>query len=110
MTGSARSTKWVLTLAVALGLAMGAASAAIPARPNAAPAQIAEAKRVLEADGYTGIAVVGGNDRLITASAVKDGRKSLVDVDPMTRIILPHVDLPPVPAQLAPATELSSRR
>ena len=37
---------------------------------------------------------------------MEDGQKSVLDVDPMTGIILPHVDLPPLPAQLAPVTGL----
>lgn len=104
MTGQAHLTEWTLTLAVALWLGMETASAAVPANSNIPPTAITEAKRVLQVNGYADIAVLGGDDRLVTVSAVKDGKKSVVDVDPLTQIILPHVDLPPVPAQLAPVT------
>jgi hypothetical protein len=98
-------------LAPVLALIMGAAGAVagVPAQPHATPAEIAEAKRLLAADGYSDIAVLSSEDQLVTASAMKDGRKRVVDVDPTTAIILPHVDLPPLPTGLAPVAGLAAR-
>jgi hypothetical protein len=94
----------VLALAMALGLGVADAAAAISANPRASSTEIAEAKKLLEANGYTDIAVLASDDRMVTASAVKDGKRSVLDVDPMTGIILPHVDMPPIPSGLAPVT------
>lgn len=89
-------------LALALALAvLGASASAAPGKPAASLTEIAAARRVLEVNGYTDIVILSNDGRLVTASAVRDGEKSLVDVDPMTEIILPRVDLPPMPA-LAP--------
>lgn len=110
MIGFARQIKSALAIAAALSVGAGVAFAAVPPSAKIPPREIAEAKRVLETNGYTDIAVLGGNDRLVTASATKQGQKSVVDVDPMTQIILPHVDLPPIPAQLAPLTGLATPR
>ena len=88
----ARSTCRTLSaLAPLLALIMCAAGAIadVPAQPHATPAEIAEAKRLLAADGYSDIAVLSSEDQLVTASAMKDGRKRVVDVDPTTAIILP---------------------
>jgi hypothetical protein len=85
-------------------------SAAIPTKPGALPTEIAQAKRVLEANGYTDISVLSSDGQIVTASAMKDGKKSLVDVDPITGIILPRIDLPPIPAQVAPVADLAQAR
>jgi hypothetical protein len=37
---------------------------------------------------------------------MKDGKKSLVDVDPISA----HIDLPPIPAQVAPVANLAQTR
>lgn len=71
-------------LAMALGLGVADASPAIPTNPGASPTEIAEVNQVLEANGYTDIAVLSGDDQIVTASAIKDGKKSVVDVDPIT--------------------------
>ncbi len=84
----------------------GGAVAAVPAHPHASAAEIGEAKRVLEANGYRDITVLSSDDQMVTASAVKDGTAKVLDVDPLTRIVLPHVNMPPIPAQLAPVTGL----
>jgi Peptidase propeptide and YPEB domain len=95
-------------LALAVALAVGATQsfAAVPAKPEATSTEIREAKHVLEANGYSNVAVLSSDDQMVTASAVKDGARHVLDVDPMTGIILPHVDLPPLPPQLAPVTGL----
>lgn len=98
--------RWALALALALGLGVADASAAVPATPGPSSTEIAEAKKILAANGYSDIAVLSSDDRLVTASAMKDGKKSVLDVDPMTGIILPHIDMPPIPAELAPVTGL----
>jgi hypothetical protein len=54
--------------------------------------------------------VLTSDDQIVTASAIKDGKKSVVDVDLITGIILPHIDLPPTPAQLAPVADLTQTR
>jgi hypothetical protein len=97
-------------LDMALGLGVADASPAIPTNPGASPTEIAEVNQVLEANGYTDIAVLSGDDQIVTASAIKDGKKSVVDVDPITGIILPHIDLPPMPAQLASVADLTQTR
>jgi len=91
-------------MALALGLAE--ASAAAPASFQATSAEIAEAKRVLEASGYSDIAVLSSHDQMITFSAMKDGKKRVLDVDAMTGIILPRMDMPPMRPQPAPVTGL----
>ena len=93
-------------LAIAIALAGGVAHAAVPSHPRASAAEVTEAKRVLEASGYRDVSVLSSDDQMITVSAVKDGTKRVLDVDPLTGIVLPHVSLPPVPAQLAPVTGL----
>jgi hypothetical protein len=95
-----------LALAVALAAGAGQSLAAVPANPKATSTEISEAKHVLEVNGYSNVAVLSSDDQIVTASAVKDGAKHVLDVDPMTRIILPHVDLPPLRPQLAPVTGL----
>ncbi len=60
----------------------------------------------LQANGYAGVAVLSSDNQLVTASATKDRVKRVVDVDPLTGIILAHVALPPLPAQTAPITGL----
>ena len=100
--------RWALALAMALGLGIAEASAAVPAA-GPSSTEIGEAKKVLAANGYSDIAVLPSNDRLVTASAMKDGKKSVLDVDPMTGIILPHVEMPPIPAELAPVTGLPGK-
>jgi hypothetical protein len=95
---------------MALGLGAADASAAIPTNPGALPTEIARPKRLLEANGYTDISVLSSDDQIVTASAMKDGKKSLVDVDPITGIILSHIDLPPIPAQVAPVADLAQTR
>ena len=102
----AHSTMRTLALAMALGLGVADASAAIPANPAASSTEVAEAKRVLAANGYTDIAVLSSDDRMITASVTKDGKKSVLDVDPMTGIILPHMDMAPMRSRLAPSAGL----
>lgn len=91
-----------IALAIALALGLAEASAAAPASFQATSAEIAEAKRVLEASGYSDIAVLSSHDQMVTVSAMKAGKKSVLDVDAMTGIILPHMDMP----QLAPVTGL----
>ncbi len=91
---------------MALALGTANAMAAVPGNPRATAADVAEAKRVLQAAGYSGVAVLSSDNQLVTASVVKDGAKSLVDVDPLTGIILPHVALAPLPARMAPITGL----
>ena len=93
-----------LALALALGVGIAEASAAVPADAGPSSTEIGEAKKVLAANGYSDIAVLPSHDRLVTASAMRDGKKSVLDVDPMTGIILPHVEMPPIPAELAPVT------
>jgi hypothetical protein len=104
MTILAHSAK--LALAVAVGLMLGAAGAW--AATAASSAEIATAKRLLAANGYADIAVLSTDDQLVTASAMRDGQRTVVDVDPMTGIILPHIAMPPLPAQLAPVTGLAA--
>lgn len=65
-------------------------------------------KRAIEL--ATVLALLSSDDQLVTAAAVKDGTKVVLDVDPMTGIVLPHVDMPPIPAQLAPVTGLPANR
>lgn len=101
----ARFPSWALSLAAALALGAADAAAAVPAGPRATETEIGEARRVLDANGYSDISVVSSDDRMVTVSARKDGARRIVDVDPMTGIILPHVDVPPiVPARPAPVT------
>jgi hypothetical protein len=97
-------------LVMALGLGVADAFAAIPTNPGALPTEITQAKWLLEANGYTDIAVLSSDDQIVTASAMKDEKKSRVDVDPITGIILPHIDLPPIPAQVAPVADLAQTR
>jgi hypothetical protein len=86
---------------VALALASmtdpAGAIADVSARPHAMPGEIAAAKRVLAANGYSEIAVLSSDDQLVTLSAKKDGARSVLDVDPLTGIMLAHADLPPLP-------------
>jgi hypothetical protein len=93
-----------LALGLALGLGVADVAAATPTNSRASSTEIAEAKKVLEANGYADIAVLARDGRMVTASAVKDGQKSVLDVDPMTGIIPPHADMPPIPSDLAPVT------
>ena len=105
----ARLVHWMkqsLGFAIAGALIASHAVAAVPAHPRASAAEISEAKRILEADGYRDVAVLSSDDQMVTASAVKDGSKAVLDIDPMTGIVLPHVTMPPIPAQLAPVTGL----
>ena len=106
MTLLAHCTRRALALAMALAVGVAQSLAAVPTNPKATSTEINEAKHVLEANGYRDIVVLSSDDQMVTASTMKDGAKSVVDVDPMTGIILPHVDLPPLPAQLAPITGL----
>ena len=105
-TPLAHCTRWALALAMALAIGAAQALAVIPTNPKATSTEINEAKHLLEANGYRDITVLSSDDQMVTASAMKDGAKHVVDVDPMTGIILPHVDLPPLPPQLAPVTGL----
>jgi hypothetical protein len=98
--------RWGLGLAIAAALIGAEAAAAVPAHPRASAAEINEAKRLLEASGYRDVTVLSSDDQIVTASAVKDGTKSVLDVDPMTKIVLPHADMPPIPPRLAPVTDL----
>jgi hypothetical protein len=91
---------------MALTVAAADAAAVVPAHPSASAAEIGEARRILEADGYKDVTVLSSDDRLVTVAAMKDGAKTVLDVDPMTGIVLSHVDLPPMPEQLAPVTGL----
>jgi len=102
----AHCTRWALALAMALAVGVAQFLVAVPANTKATSTEINEAKHVLEVNGYRDIVVLSSDDQMVTASATKDGAKSVVDVDPMTGIILPHVDLPPLPPQLAPVTGL----
>lgn len=95
-----------LALAVALALGLADASAAAPASFQATSAEIAEAKRVLQANGYSDIAVLSSHDQMVTVSAMKGGKKSILDVDAMTGIVLPHMDMPPMRSQVTPVTGL----
>ena len=106
MSGPTQRKFWALVLGAALSLGAAAALAALPARPAARSREVAKARDVLEADGYSDIAILGSDDQLVTASVRRGGEKSLVDVDPMTEIVLPHISMPPIPAQLAPVTGL----
>ena len=99
-----------LALVMALGLGVADTCAAIPTNPRSLPTEIARPKRLLEANGYTDISVLSSDDQIVAASAMKDGKKSLVDLDPITGIILSHIDLPPIPAQLAPVADLAQTR
>ena len=56
---------------------------------------------MLEANGYTNIAVLSSDDQIVTASATSI---------PSLGIILSHIDLPPMPAQLAPVGDLTQTR
>ena len=96
MDRSVPSTAWAVALALALILGSISARADLPMRPQATSTEIAQAKRLLEANGYSEIAVLSSDDQLVTLSAKKDGSRSVLDVDPMTEIILPHSDLPPL--------------
>ncbi|MGH7123216.1 MAG: PepSY domain-containing protein [Stellaceae bacterium] len=96
----------VAIIAAALAIGAAHASAAIPSKPRATPTEVSQAKHVLEENGYRDIAVLSTDNQIVTASVQKDGAKNVVDVDPLTGIILPHVELPPIPAQLAPITGL----
>jgi hypothetical protein len=51
------------------------ASAAIPTNPGALPTEIAQAKRLLEANGYADISVLSSDDQIVAASAMKDGSR-----------------------------------
>lgn len=104
----ARGIRPTAPLAMALALIAANAVVATPAHPRASAAEINEAQRILDANGYKDVTVLSSDDQLVTASAVKDGTKSVLDVDPMTQIVLPHVDLPPIPPQLAPVTGVPS--
>ena len=106
MYGTTRRKIWALALGAALSLGAAAALAALPAGADARSKEAAKAKGVLEADGYSVIAILGSDDQLVTASVRRGGEKSIVDVDPMTGIVLPHITMPPIPAQLAPITGL----
>jgi hypothetical protein len=102
----ARWTKRSAGFAIAAVLMTAHAVAAVPAHPHASAAEIGEAKRILEANGYHDVSVLSSDDQMVTASAVKDGAKTVLDVDPLTGIVLPHVTMPPIPPQLAPVTGL----
>jgi hypothetical protein len=97
-------SKRAIGLAIAFALIAPDAVAAVPAHPHASAAQIGAARRILDANGYKDITVISSDDQMVTVAAMKDGAKAVVDVDPMTGIVLPHVDMPPIPAQLAPVT------
>lgn len=97
MDRSVYATARAVALALALILGSGSARADVPARPQATSAEIAQAKRLLERNGYSDIAVLSSDDQLVTLSARKDGTRSVLDVDPITEIILPHADLQPLP-------------
>lgn len=102
--------KRAIELATVLAMVAVDATAAVPAHPHASAAQIAAARRILDANGYKDVMLLSSDDQLVTAAAVKDGTKVVLDVDPMTGIVLPHVDMRPIPAQLAPVTGLPANR
>ena len=109
MARLAHWAKHAVLLAMALALVAGDAVAAVPENPHASAAEVSTAKRILEEDGFKDVTVISSDDQMVTVTAMKGGTKSVLDVDPLTGIVLPHADLPPISAKPAPVTGLPEK-